>query len=128
MTPIGLGIPREEFGSCTVILVVPDLFCRSYIQALTELLLVDMGFAQACVQQRASAPRSVLVFRLAAWSTWARRRSRSRASKKASSSRRRAFQLAYGGNDLTNFLAELFIRAKFPTASWTTAQALQTAC
>ncbi|SJX64672.1 related to ARP8-Actin-related protein [Sporisorium reilianum f. sp. reilianum] len=112
--PIGLGIPRKEFGSCTVILVIPDLFCRSDLKALVELLLVDMGFAQACIQQE-----SVCATFGAGLSSGC---VVDMGSEKISIScveeglilPETRLQLAYGGNDLTNFLAELFLRAKFP--------------
>jgi len=114
VAPIGLGIPREEFSSYIVILIIPDLFCRSDVKALTELLLVDMGFAQACVQQESvgatfgAGLSSGCVVDLG--------------SEKISIScveeglilPETRIQLSYGGADLTYFLAELFLRAKFP--------------
>ncbi|KAJ9474973.1 Actin-like protein ARP8 [Pseudozyma hubeiensis] len=114
VAPIGLGIPRDEFGTCTVILVVPDLFCRSDVKALVELLLVDMGFAQACIQQE-----SVCATFGAGLSSGC---VVDMGSEKISIScveeglilPETRIQLAYGGNDVTNFLAELFLRSKFP--------------
>lgn len=112
--PVGLGIPRQEFHLCTVILIVPDLFCRSDIKSLVELLLVDMGFAQACIQQE-----SVCATFGAGLSSGC---VVDMGSEKISIScveeglilPETRIQLAYGGNDVTNFLAELLIRAKFP--------------
>ncbi|CDR88862.1 related to ARP8-Actin-related protein [Sporisorium scitamineum] len=114
VAPIGLGIPRTEFGSCTVILIIPDLFCKSDVKALVELLLVDMGFAQACIQQE-----SVCATFGAGLSSGC---VVDMGSEKISIScveeglilPETRVQLAYGGNDLTYFLAELFLRAKFP--------------
>ena len=114
ITPIGLGIPREEFSSCTAILIIPDLFCKSDIKALVELLLVDMGFAQACIQQE-----SVCATFGAGLSSGC---VVDMGSEKISIScveeglilPETRIQLAYGGNDLSRFLAELFLRAKFP--------------
>lgn len=34
-----------------MILIVPDLFERPYVRELVNILLVQMGFKQACVQQ-----------------------------------------------------------------------------
>ncbi|GAC94803.1 actin-like protein [Pseudozyma hubeiensis SY62] len=114
VAPIGLGIPRDEFGTCTVILVVPDLFCRSDVKALVELLLIDMGFAQACIQQE-----SVCATFGAGLSSGC---VVDMGSEKISIScveeglilPETRIQLAYGGNDVANFLAELFLRSKFP--------------
>ncbi len=114
VTPVGLGIPREDFGSCTVILIIPDLFCKSDVKALTELLLVDMGFAQACVQQESvcatfgAGLSSGCVVDLGA-----EKISISCVEEGLILPETRV-QLSYGGADLTHFLAELFLRAKFP--------------
>ncbi len=114
VAPIGLGIPRAEFGGCSVILIVPDLFCKSDIKALTELLLVDMGFAQACIQQE-----SVCATFGAGLSTGcvvdlgAEKISVSCVEEGLVLPETRV-QLAYGGADLTRFLGELLARAKFP--------------
>ncbi|GAC77660.1 40S ribosomal protein S14 [Moesziomyces antarcticus T-34] len=114
VAPIGLGIPRTEFAGCSVILIVPDLFCKSDIKALTELLLVDMGFAQACIQQE-----SVCATFGAGLSTGcvvdlgAEKISVSCVEEGLVLPETRV-QLAYGGADLTRFLGELLVRAKFP--------------
>ena len=34
-----------------MVLVIPDLWDRSYVQALINMLLVNMGFKQLCAQQ-----------------------------------------------------------------------------
>lgn len=114
VAPIGLGIPREDFRGYTVILIIPDLFCRSDIKALTELLLVDMGFAQACVQQESvcatfgAGLSSGCVVDLGA-----EKISISCVEEGLILPETRIL-LSYGGADLTHFLAELFLRAKFP--------------
>ncbi|KAJ1017807.1 hypothetical protein NDA16_005124 [Ustilago loliicola] len=111
---IGLGIPREDFRDYTVILIIPDLFCRSDVKALTELLLVDMGFAQACVQQESicatfgAGLSSGCVVDLGA-----EKISISCVEEGLILPETRIL-LSYGGADLTCFLAELFLRAKFP--------------
>ena len=114
VAPLGLGIPRQDFHDYTVILIIPDLFCRSDVKALTELLLVDMGFAQACVQQESvcatfgAGLSSGCVVDLGADKI-----SISCVEEGLILPETRIL-LSYGGADLTHFLAELFIRAKFP--------------
>ncbi|KAE8242545.1 hypothetical protein A4X13_0g7115 [Tilletia indica] len=51
----GLGIPRSEWATCNVILIVPDLYSRGDIRALIELCLGPMGFAAVCVQSEGVA-------------------------------------------------------------------------
>ncbi|KAF6766960.1 Actin-related protein [Kalmanozyma brasiliensis GHG001] len=114
LAPIGLGIPREEFGSCTVILIVPDLFCRSDLKALTELLLVDMGFAQVCIQQEAVCATFGAGLSSGCVVDMGSEKISISCVEEGLILPETRIQLAYGGSDLTNFLAELFIRAKFP--------------
>ncbi|KAF8724871.1 cytoskeleton organization, partial [Rhizoctonia solani] len=47
-----LDIPRSRYKQeLNVILVIPDHFDRFYVRELANVLLVQMGFAQICVQQ-----------------------------------------------------------------------------
>ncbi|CAE6509509.1 unnamed protein product [Rhizoctonia solani] len=48
-----LDIPRSEYkaSELNVILVIPDHFDRFYVRELANVLLVQMGFSQLCVQQ-----------------------------------------------------------------------------
>ncbi|KAH7327676.1 hypothetical protein B0J17DRAFT_580896 [Rhizoctonia solani] len=47
-----LDIPPSRYkASLNVILVIPDHFDRFYVRELVNVLLVQMGFAQLCVQQ-----------------------------------------------------------------------------
>lgn len=49
-----------------MILIIPDLFERSYVRELSNLLLVQMGFKHLCVQQvnDDKMPQSVLLTEL----------------------------------------------------------------
>ncbi|KAF8519013.1 hypothetical protein BU17DRAFT_76035 [Hysterangium stoloniferum] len=44
-------IKPENYKDFSVVLIVPDLFERSYVRELSNILLVQMGFKQICVQQ-----------------------------------------------------------------------------
>lgn len=46
-----LKIPRSRYKDLSVILVIPDYFDRFYVRELVNVLLVQMGFSQLCVQQ-----------------------------------------------------------------------------
>ncbi|KAF8603889.1 actin-like ATPase domain-containing protein [Ceratobasidium sp. AG-I] len=46
-----LEISRSQYKDLSVILVIPDYFDRFYVRELVNVLLVQMGFAQLCVQQ-----------------------------------------------------------------------------
>ncbi|KAG8718045.1 actin-like protein arp8 [Ceratobasidium sp. 394] len=46
-----LKISRAKYKDLSVILVIPDYYDRFYVRELVNVLLVQMGFAQVCVQQ-----------------------------------------------------------------------------
>ncbi|CAE6451755.1 unnamed protein product [Rhizoctonia solani] len=58
-----LDIPRSRYKELNVILVIPDHFDRFYVRELANVLLVQMGFAQLCVQQ-VRDPNAFVVLRL----------------------------------------------------------------
>ncbi|KAN0062472.1 Actin-like protein arp8 [Thecaphora frezii] len=110
----GLGIPLDEWEEYSVILILPDLFSRSDLKALVELLLQDMGFAAACVQNEGvcatfgAGLSSACVVDLGA-----ERISISCVEEGLVLPETRV-ALSYGGRDLSCFLGELFVRSKFP--------------
>ncbi|KAG8756654.1 actin-like protein arp8 [Ceratobasidium sp. 428] len=46
-----LKITRQQYKDLSVILVIPDYYDRFYVRELVNVLLVQMGFAQVCIQQ-----------------------------------------------------------------------------
>ncbi|RXW22152.1 hypothetical protein EST38_g3702 [Candolleomyces aberdarensis] len=50
-----LDINRKDYKNFSVVLVIPDLYNRSYVRELVQLLLVTMGFKQLCAQQESLA-------------------------------------------------------------------------
>ncbi|KAJ7890459.1 hypothetical protein B0H14DRAFT_2336137 [Mycena olivaceomarginata] len=50
-----LGVQPRDYKDYSVVLVVPDLYERSYIREFANLLLVTMGFKQLCAQQESLA-------------------------------------------------------------------------
>ncbi|KAI1796772.1 actin-like ATPase domain-containing protein [Ganoderma leucocontextum] len=49
------GIEPSAFKDHSVVLVIPDYYDRSYVEALVRILLVDMAFKQICGQQESLA-------------------------------------------------------------------------
>ncbi|KIY53353.1 actin-like ATPase domain-containing protein [Fistulina hepatica ATCC 64428] len=60
-----LGVPPKDYRSYSVVLLVPDLYDRTYVREFVHLLLVTMGFRQLCCQQ-ARFHRPILCHTLAA--------------------------------------------------------------
>ncbi|KAJ7504317.1 hypothetical protein B0H11DRAFT_1981638 [Mycena galericulata] len=50
-----LGVNPHEYKDYSVVLIVPDLYDRSYVREFANLLLVTMGFKQLCAQQESLA-------------------------------------------------------------------------
>ncbi|KAJ7446742.1 hypothetical protein FB451DRAFT_1291356 [Mycena latifolia] len=50
-----LGVNPRDYKDYSVVLVVPDLYDRSYVREFVNLLLVTMGFKQLCAQQESLA-------------------------------------------------------------------------
>ncbi|KAJ7170507.1 hypothetical protein C8R43DRAFT_981998 [Mycena crocata] len=50
-----LGVNPRDYKDYSIVLVVPDLYDRSYLREFVNLLLVTMGFKQLCAQQESLA-------------------------------------------------------------------------
>ncbi|KAJ6515082.1 hypothetical protein C8R47DRAFT_1089959 [Mycena vitilis] len=50
-----LGIKPHDYKDYSVVLVIPDLYDRSYVREFANMLLVTMGFKQLCAQQESLA-------------------------------------------------------------------------
>ncbi|KAJ6591498.1 hypothetical protein DFH09DRAFT_1259152 [Mycena vulgaris] len=50
-----LGVNPSDYKDYSVVLVIPDLYDRSYVREFVNLLLVTMGFKQLCAQQESLA-------------------------------------------------------------------------
>lgn len=113
-TSYGLGIPKREWSTYGVILIVPDLYSRSDCRNLVELLLSEMGFGAAFIQTESVAvtfgagSSATCVVRLGG--------SRSQVScvDEGSVIAESRIALNYGGNDITTFFKELLLRANLP--------------
>ncbi|KAJ7091416.1 hypothetical protein B0H15DRAFT_836015 [Mycena belliarum] len=49
------GITPRDYSDYSVVLVIPDLYDRSYLREFANLLLVTLGFKQLCAQQESLA-------------------------------------------------------------------------
>jgi len=46
-----LGLNVSDFGNYSALLVIPDLFDKSYVYEMTRMLFQDMGFAKVAFLQ-----------------------------------------------------------------------------
>ncbi|KAF8523616.1 hypothetical protein JB92DRAFT_3081847 [Gautieria morchelliformis] len=100
-----LKIPPETFKGFSVVLIVPDLFERQYVRELVHVLLVQMGFKQACVQQYVSTLCCVVFGAGAMLST---------ADDLGIDERYVRISLNMGGDDITGYLLALLEHVRFP--------------
>ncbi|EPQ31169.1 uncharacterized protein PFL1_01357 [Pseudozyma flocculosa PF-1] len=110
----GLGIPHDEWEEHTVILILPDLFSRSDLKALVELLLQDMGFAGACVQTEGVCATFGAGLSTACVVDLGAEQISVSCVEEGLVLPDTRMALSYGGKDISQFLGELFVRAKFP--------------
>ena len=110
----GLGIPRSDWELYNVILVIPDLFVRSHVKKLVELVLDTMGFSAICLQNESvSATFGAGLSSACVVDLGAERIGISCVDDGLVVPESR-IELLYGGNDISNFLQELLHRAALP--------------
>ncbi|KAJ2742205.1 actin-like protein arp8 [Coemansia sp. BCRC 34301] len=109
-----LGIPRRDLGTYGVVLVIPDLFSRVEVTLLADLLLRQLGFQYLLIQQS-----SVLVTYGAGFSSACVVDVGAQKTSIACVEFGYCYQesrvsVMYGGDDITRFLHNLFMRSNFP--------------
>jgi actin-related protein 8 len=112
-TLYGLGIPRKQYSAHSVILLVPDLFPKYDLRALTQLLLVDMGFSQIIVQQESTAATYGAGMSSACVIHAGGERISISCVDEGLLLQETRMHLDYGGEDVTQFLHQLLVRANF---------------
>ena len=61
-TRVTLRLDISIMQDYSVILVIPDYYDRLYVEGLSRLLLIDMGFKQICAQQVLALTAVPLIF------------------------------------------------------------------
>ena len=46
-----LGLDPKDLGSCSCVFIIPDLYERSYVTMLLDILIRDLGLGRVCLQQ-----------------------------------------------------------------------------
>ncbi|KAF8587912.1 actin-like ATPase domain-containing protein [Ramaria rubella] len=109
-----LKIEPETYKDFSVVLLVPDLFERSYVRELVNILLVQMGFKQVCVQQESiSATYGAGISNACVIDAGAAKTSIAIVDEGLVLSDTR-ISLNMGGDDITGFLLALLERIHFP--------------
>ncbi|KIJ55715.1 hypothetical protein M422DRAFT_151102 [Sphaerobolus stellatus SS14] len=109
-----LKIKPETFKDYSVILIIPDLFERSYVRELSQILMVQMGFKQLCVQQESiSATYGAGISNACVIDAGATKTSIAIVDEGLVIPDTR-ITLNMGGNDITDFLLALLQRIDFP--------------
>ncbi|PWN51830.1 actin-like ATPase domain-containing protein [Violaceomyces palustris] len=110
----GLGIAPRDWEDYSVILIIPDLYSRSDIKALIELILLDMGFAAACIQTEGVCATFGAGLSGACVVDMGSDHISISCVEEGLVLPETRLALSYGGRDLSVFLGELLTRSNFP--------------
>lgn len=109
-----LSINLSDLKEYNVVLLIPDLYDKTYVLRIIQLLLCDMGFGGLCVQQEAvAATFGAGISTACIIDVGAQKTSISCVEEGISIGDSRVL-LRYGGDDVTRSLIQLFERSSFP--------------
>ncbi|AMD22006.1 HGL334Wp [Eremothecium sinecaudum] len=114
-----LNISRSQFSNYKVVLIIPDLFEKNYVEQMMRLLIYEMKFqAVALVQESlascygAGISNSTCVIDIGASGT------KISCVDEGQVIQNSCIRLSYGGDDITRLFAELMLQSKFPYQDW----------
>lgn len=110
----GLGIPRRNYHLYSVILIVPDLFPPADVRLLVQVLLQDLAFSQLIVQQESTAATFGAGMSSACVVHLGGQRASIACVDEGLLLQDTRVHLGYGGQDVTDFLYKLLLRANLP--------------
>ncbi|AGO13282.1 AaceriAFR135Wp [[Ashbya] aceris (nom. inval.)] len=114
-----LGISKSQFPNYKVILIIPDLFEKNYVEQMIRLLLSEMNFqAVALIQESlatcygAGLSNSTCVIDIGASET------KISCVDEGQVIQNSCMRLSYGGDDITRLFVELLLQSNFPYPDW----------
>ncbi|KAJ2552845.1 actin-like protein arp8 [Coemansia sp. RSA 1878] len=112
-----LGIQHTHIAQLGVVLVIPDIFNRTEVEALACMLLQRMGFAHLLVQQSSALVTFGAGFSSACVVDVGAQKTSITCVEDGHCSPESRVTTMYGGDDITRFLYHLFVRSHFPYAN-----------
>ncbi|AET38053.1 Arp8p Ecym_2311 [Eremothecium cymbalariae DBVPG len=114
-----LNISKSQFSSYNVVLIIPDLFEKSYVEQMIRLLISEMDFqAVALIQESlascygAGLSNSTCVIDIGGSET------KISCVDEGQVIQNSCIKLSYGGDDITKLFAELLLQSNFPYEDW----------
>ncbi|KAJ1901028.1 actin-like protein arp8 [Kickxella alabastrina] len=111
-----LGIGRREFSKYAVVLVIPDVFSRVEVAALSDVLLRRMGFQHLLVQQSSTLVTFGAGISTACVVDVGAQKTSIACVEDGYCYQESRVNIMYGGDDITRFLFRLFQSSSFPYA------------
>ncbi|KAI7832959.1 hypothetical protein BX661DRAFT_178868 [Kickxella alabastrina] len=111
-----LGIGRREFSKYAVVLVIPDVFSRVEVAALSDVLLRRMGFQHLLVQQSSTLVTFGAGISTACVVDVGAQKTSIACIEDGYCYQESRVNIMYGGDDITRFLFRLFQSSSFPYA------------
>ncbi|CDO94240.1 unnamed protein product [Kluyveromyces dobzhanskii CBS 2104] len=114
-----VGIERNQFSNYRVVLIVPDLFDKKYVESMIHLLLIELNFQSIAIIQESLAScygaglsNSTCVIDIGAKQT------KLACVDDGVVVKNSALRLNYGGDDITSLFAHMLLQNKFPYPDW----------
>lgn len=114
-----IGIERNQFSNYRVVLIVPDLFDKTFVESMIHLLLIELDFQSIALIQESLAScygaglsNSTCVIDIGAKQT------KIACVDDGVVVKNSALRLNYGGDDITRLFAHMLLQNKFPYADW----------
>lgn len=114
-----IDVTKQQFANYKIVLVIPDLYDKNYVETFIHLLLVQMGFQAVAIIQESLATtygagisNSTCVVDIGATST------KIACVDEGTVLGNSAVTLDYGGDDITRLFSQFLLQSKFPYDDW----------
>lgn len=114
-----IGIQKSQFSNYRVVLIIPDLFDKKFVESMIQLLLVELNFQSVALIQESLAScygaglsNSTCVIDIGAKQT------KVACVDDGVVVRNSSLRLNYGGDDITRLFAHMLLQNRFPYPEW----------
>ncbi|KAF8250940.1 actin-like ATPase domain-containing protein, partial [Wilcoxina mikolae CBS 423.85] len=112
-----LGLEKKELGNYRAVLVVPDLYERSYVTDMVEMLMKEVRFAEICIIQESVAASFGAGFSQACIVDVGAQKTSICCVDEGMCVMESRVNLKYGGQDITELFFRLILQNSFPYKS-----------
>lgn len=114
-----IQIDKEQYQNYRVILIVPDLFDKTYVESMIQLLLMQMGFQSiALIQESLASCYGAGLSNSACVIDIGSNQTKIACVDDGVVVANSAMRLNYGGSDITRLFAHMLLQSNFPYSEW----------